>query len=183
MSKWTLTVAIPVTAPRWDDVPDADRAVFVDVMTRMRDDLARRARDDHGRTDIGDRSVAMFDAALARLAEPAQSSAATTSSPCARCGHAWHEHVDRDSDNACQANGCPCARWYGGAQSSTPAAPAQPSAAERWRAVSRSAAAMDLVARLTEEAAAYKASGEQHEADALVRLMLLALAREAEGGR
>lgn len=54
-------------------------------------------------------------------------------------------------------------------------------AAERWRTVSRSAAAMDLVARLTEEAAAYKASGEQHEADALVRLMLLALAREAEG--
>jgi len=65
-----------VTAPRWEDVPEADRAVFVDVMTRMRDDLAQRARVDHGRPDIGDRSVAMFDAALARLAEPAQPTAA-----------------------------------------------------------------------------------------------------------
>lgn len=53
---------------KWAEVPERDREVFVFIMTKMRDDLARRAIADLGpSTDVGKRSVAMFDAALAEL--------------------------------------------------------------------------------------------------------------------
>jgi len=165
------------TAPRWQDVPESHAGDLCGSLADRRDAALLEARHCEDGSWWRARAEAA-EAALARLAEPAQSSAATTSSPCARCGHAWHEHVDRDSDNACQANGCPCARWYGGAQSSTPAAPAQPSAAERWRAVP--AEAKDRIA-LRLESMRVKASLYDRRDDAAAADALLALAREAEG--
>ena len=170
-----------MTAPRWED---AVTPLVQSEVNRLEEHLrwarqrpatteTERAFRDHEIVRIEAR-IAPLDAALARLAEPAQSSAATTSSPCARCGHAWHEHVDRDSDNACQSNGCPCARWYGGAQSSTPAAPAQPSAAERWRAVP--ADVRRIVLRWVE-----RGQAQAHRDNVDAYHALLALAREAEG--
>ena len=186
-----------MTAPRWEDVPATDydaeaRAWVVGYLTSLRDDeaaeVAWRRADDNGTyveatARMHEANLRWLNAALARLAEPAQSSAATTSSPCARCGHAWHEHVDRDSDNACQANGCPCARWYGGAQSSTPAAPAQPSAAERWRAVPERAREATLAQLDLPRSQCFGGdrNGVPYAERVEAERALLALARDAEG--
>lgn len=173
-----------MTVPRWEDALGHALKLLREERTSLVAELPRIESVDErelfdawvARVDLALATIGRIDdAALARLAEPAQSSAATTSSPCARCGHAWHEHVDRDSDNACQANGCPCARWYGGAQSSTPAAPAQPSAAERWRAVP--ADVRRIVLRWVE-----RGQAQAHRDNVDAYHALTELAREAEGG-
>lgn len=65
------------TAPRWQDVPEAHRTRFAEWMSEERRYIAKRlaSRDDEVR-DNAAASIAIIDAALARLAEPAQPTAA-----------------------------------------------------------------------------------------------------------
>lgn len=159
--------------PRWEDCDAEAREsvrAWLDSMRRAQAEVRDNARFTAYARQTAGADVRAIDAALARLAEPERSAEDhAPPTPC-RCGHGWFEHVDATTDNACQRAGCSCRRWL---------APA-PTAAERWREVpgyARKALLDELDGRATRL--------ERRDGPGAVAPLraLLALAREAEGGR